>query len=466
LTDKADSCSVKITVPSACKAGSNGLLENVVDLGGGLSRYEWKHRHPIVYYLVSVAVAEYIEYTVYANPVGAPNPIMIQNYIYNNPATLVNFQDEIDETVDFMELFYELYGPYPFENEKYGHCMAPLSGGMEHQTMTTQGFFERGLTAHELGHQWFGDNVTCASWSDIWINEGFASYSEYLMLENLYAGEQVAHMQDVHTNVKTQPFGSVWVLDSLNENRIFSGRLTYDKGAAIVHTMRYMVDNDNLFFATLREFQVEFADSVATGIDMRDKFQAATGIDFTPFFEQWYFGEGYPTYSIQWNQLGNDILIQLSHTVSQAAVTPTFTNPIDVRITRPSLGDTIVRLDVNSNQQQFLISNAGAAGSMFIDPANWVINNAGGIVFNAALVGLNEEVLADKIVVYPNPSNGMATVQVDDQSAKDYVIYKMNGQIIEKGTAKGTFQLDLSKYGNGTYLLELNQQRKLITIAQ
>jgi aminopeptidase N len=466
LTDKADSCSVKITVPSACKAGSNGLLENVVDLGGGLSRYEWKHRHPIDYYLVSVAVAEYVDYTIYANPVGAPNPIMIQNYIYNNPGTLPNFQTEIDETADFIELFYELYGPYPFEDEKYGHCMAPLSGGMEHQTMTTQGFFEKGLTAHELGHQWFGDNVTCASWADIWINEGFASYSEYLMLENLYAGEEVTHMQDVHDNVMTQPFGSVWVLDSLNENRIFSGRLTYDKGAGIIHTMRYIVDNDSLFFATLREFQVDFGDSVATGIDMRDKFQAETGIDFTPFFEEWYFGGGYPTYSIQWNQIGSDILIQLSHSVSQAAVTPTFTNPIDVRITRPTLGDTIVRLDVNSNQQQFLVSNAGTAGTMFIDPANWVINAVGTIVFNGSLVGLNEEHLADKITVFPNPSNGVVTVQVDDQSAKDYVIYKMNGQIIEKGTAKGTFQLDLSKYGNGTYLLELNQQRKLITIAQ
>jgi aminopeptidase N len=466
LTDKADSCSVKITVPSACKAGSNGLLENMVDLGGGLSRYEWKHRHPIDYYLVSVAVAEYVDYTIYANPVGAPNPIMIQNYIYNNPGTLPNFQTEIDETADFIELFYELYGPYPFEDEKYGHCMAPLSGGMEHQTMTTQGFFEKGLTAHELGHQWFGDNVTCASWADIWINEGFASYSEYLMLENLYAGEEVTHMQDVHDNVMTQPFGSVWVLDSLNENRIFSGRLTYDKGAGIIHTMRYIVDNDSLFFATLREFQVDFGDSVATGIDMRDKFQAETGIDFTPFFEEWYFGGGYPTYSIQWNQIGSDILIQLSHSVSQAAVTPTFTNPIDVRITRPTLGDTIVRLDVNSNQQQFLVSNAGTAGTMFIDPANWVINAVGTIVFNGSLVGLNEEHLADKITVFPNPSNGVVTVQVDDQSAKDYVIYKMNGQIIEKGTAKGTFQLDLSKYGNGTYLLELNQQRKLITIAQ
>ena len=125
--------------------------------------------------------------------------------------------------------------------------MAPFSGGMEHQTMTTQGFFTKGLTAHELGHQWWGNHVTCASWCDIWINEGFASYSEYLMLENLYPNEKDAHMEDVHDNVMNQNGGSVWVLDSLNENRIFNGRLTYDKGAAIVHSMRYTMD-DPMFF--------------------------------------------------------------------------------------------------------------------------------------------------------------------------------------------------------------------------
>src|SRR5690606_3214896 len=70
LRDKADSVSVKVTVPNACKAGSNGVLENVIDLGNGTSRYEWKHRHKIAYYLISVAVAEYIDYSVYANPVG------------------------------------------------------------------------------------------------------------------------------------------------------------------------------------------------------------------------------------------------------------------------------------------------------------------------------------------------------------------------------------------------------------
>ena len=169
-----------------------------------------------------------------------------------------NFQADIDETVDFIELFADLFGPYPFQDEKYGHCMAPLSGGMEHQTMTTQGWFAKGLTSHELGHQWWGDNVTCSSWADIWVNEGFASYSEYLMLENLYPNETTGHMNDVHNNVMSQNGGSVWCLDSLNEGRIFSGRLTYDKGAAIVHTFRFLMNDDVAFFQALKNIQTDF----------------------------------------------------------------------------------------------------------------------------------------------------------------------------------------------------------------
>lgn len=224
LRDKADSVSMKITVPNNCKAGSNGVLENVVDLGNGTSRYEWFHRHPVAYYLISVAVAEYVEYNVYANPIGSPNPVLIQNYVYNNPGTLPFFQNDIDETVDFIELFAELFGRYPFDDEKYGHCLAPLGGGMEHQTMTTQGYFEKGLTAHELAHQWWGNSVTCASWSDIWVNEGFASYASHLILEEFYPFEAAPNMIDVHNNVMSNPNGSIWVADSLNEGAIFSGR--------------------------------------------------------------------------------------------------------------------------------------------------------------------------------------------------------------------------------------------------
>jgi aminopeptidase N len=464
LTDKADSCAVKITVPDTCKAGSNGLLENVVNLGNGFSRYEWKHRHPIDYYLISVAVAKYVDYTVYANPAGAPGPIMIQNFIYDNPQTLINFQDEIDETVDFMELFYELYGPYPFEDEKYGHCMAPLSGGMEHQTMTTQGFFEKGLTAHELGHQWWGNNVTCASWSDIWVNEGFASYSEYLMLQNLYPGQQNAHMTDVHDNVMSQANGSTWVLDSLNETRIFSGRLTYDKGAAIIHTLRYIIDNDALFFQTLRNFQNDFADSTARGVDVQNAFEVASGLDLNSFFEQWYFGEGYPTYSLRWNEIGNDILLQVSHTASFGGVTPTFTNPIDVRIFRSGQTDTIVTLAVNSNLDQFYFPGIGDATSMTIDPQNWVINKVGTVQFDQNLLGIEGNLLADDLVIYPNPSNGVFTVSTSQKGEIPFTVYHMNGKILTSGNTSDGQTLDLQNAQPGSYLIEIGSRRKLVNI--
>lgn len=458
LRDKIDSCSIKITVPDSCKAGSNGILENVVNLGNGFTRYEWKHRHPIDYYLISVAVAKYVEHNLFANPIGAPAPILIQNFIYDNPQSLPNFLDEINETADFIELFYDLYGPYPFEDEKYGHCMAPLSGGMEHQTMTTQGFFEKTLTSHELGHQWWGDNVTCASWSDIWVNEGFASYSEYLMLENLYPNEKNQHMTDVHNNVMSQVGGSVWFADSLNTDRIFSGRLTYDKGAAIIHSLRYVINNDSLFFNTLRAFQTEFADSVAVGIDVRNKFMQTSTIDLTPFFEQWYFGEGYPTYSIRYKQEANDLILQISHTASKPTSTPTFTNPIDVRIFRQGQTDTIIRFEIASNTELFVIPNFGTAtGSMAIDPKNWIVNKVGTITMDNT-IGLTENQVSKELQIVPNPNNGVFSIS-NLEAIAQIEVYQMNGKKVLSKTYSPNEQIDLRAFGKGTYLVEIQTQK-------
>ena len=456
LRDKADSSFVAVTVPDTCKAGSNGVLINTVPLGNGFTRYEWKNKHAIDYYLISVAVAKYIEYSFYANPVGAPNPILIQNFIYDNPQTFIYFEDEINETGDFMELFYDLYGPYPFEDQKYGHCMAPIGGGMEHQTMTTQGSFSKGLTAHELAHQWWGNSVTCASWSDIFINEGFASYSEYLMLENLYPAEKVQHMLDVHDNVLSQTGGSVWFSDTLNENRIFNGRLSYDKGSGIIHSIRYLMNNDSLFFAGLREFQNDFKDSVARGIDLRNKMQEISSINYTPFFEQWYFGEGYPTYSIRWKQIGQDLLLELKHTASKPSVTPTFTNPIDLRFIRQGMNDTLIRFDVAANSQQFYISNFGTLSSTItVDPQNWIINNLGTIIQDNSLVNLNEmNENSTALTIVPNPNNGIFTI--GNQQANCWVsVFNMQGKNILNKQLSQNELIDLQDFGKGTYLLEI-----------
>jgi aminopeptidase N len=219
--------------------------------------------------------------------------------------------------------------------------MAPISGGMEHQTMTTQGWFEDGLTVHEMGHQWFGDNVTCASWSDIWLNEGFASYTEHLMWEYFYPGDELTDMQSRHDDVMSEAGGSVWVLDSLDAGAIFSGRLVYNKGAAIIHTMRFLINDDAMFFDILQTYQQTLADSTAHAADLKAIMESISGIDFTNYFNEWYYGQGYPTYSIEWNQINSSVYLQLDQITSMPGVTPFFTNDLEVALT-DNLGNTTI----------------------------------------------------------------------------------------------------------------------------
>jgi aminopeptidase N len=460
LTDKADSVSVKITVPETCMAGSNGLLENTVALADGKKRFEWFHRHPIVYYLVSVAVAEYVEYNVYANPTTAPNPILIQNYIYNNPQTLINFQNDINETVDFMEYFSDIFGLYPFHDEKYGHCMAPLSGGMEHQTMTTQGFFTNTLTAHELAHQWWGNSVTCGSWADIWVNEGFASYSEYLMLAQLYPGQQVSDMNSRHQNIMNQAGGSIYVYDSLNANQIFSGRLTYDKGAAFVHTLRFIIDNDEQFFQGLRNVLTTYANKTALGIDVQQALEVISGKDLSPAFEQWYFGQGYPTYSVQWNLIGQDLHLLINHTSSMPSVTPTFTNPIQLRFIRPGTTDTIVRFDIGANSDSFIINDfAQSISQITIDPANWIINKVGSIQQNQDLNVVSTENFSksNSPIIYPNPVNDELSIDLPTNEIYSLSILDPAGKIIYQNEISTSIKLSFENQANGYYFIHLKQ---------
>jgi len=292
LEDKADSCWVFLTTDSSNMAGSQGILTNTLDIGNGKTRYEWKSKYPIAYYLISFAVSDYQEYNIYAYPDQMNgDSILIQNFIYDHPDCLSDYKTGIDATSEMIELFSELYILYPFHEEKYGHCLTQLGGGMEHQTMTTINSFGFGLVAHELGHMWFGDNVTCATWSDIWINEGFATYSNYLAEEFIHGWESgKAFISSKQNNAMSQPGGSTYVPeDQISEDmgdqwRIFSGRLSYNKGAAIVHTLRHEIQDDVMFFDVMETFQVEFTDSTATGDDF--KTVAEDGTDTTVQFTQ------------------------------------------------------------------------------------------------------------------------------------------------------------------------------------
>lgn len=452
LTDKADSSWVFITTSSTNKAGSNGMLVNTVNLGNGKTRYEWKSRNNIDYYLISVSVAEYVEYNIWAHPAGTSDSLLIQNYVYDNPACLPNFQDEIDLTDDFIELYSQQFGLYPFMNEKYGHCMAPMGGGMEHQTMTTLGFFEFYLICHELAHQWFGDNVTCASWQDIWVNEGFASYAEYLAADALISHtEAQAHMADVHSNVKSQPDGSVFVPASgLNdENRIFDGRLSYDKGSAIIHMIRFEMQNDSLFFKTLRDFQTIYGDGTATGDDFRQVCEDVSGKSFTNFFNQWYYGEGYPTYQIVWRQENDTVHVTATQTTS-TSITPFFNMLMELRLIY-SGGDTTIRWQQDAPVVSFKIPMNKTISLLKVDPNNWVVDGAASVTVSVA-----EHDTPAFCTLAPNPCSDRLMIGFPEAPAPGTQISlcDLTGRILLEISAEQFNQLNVSNLAQGVYLLK------------
>jgi aminopeptidase N len=392
LKDKIDSADIWVTTAPPYKVGSNGLLQGIDPMPGGKQRYRWKTIHPMNYYLPSISIGNYMEYLNYAKPAAmAPDSILIQHYLVNNITYFNSVKTNLDKTPPFVEKLSELFGLYPFSDEKYGHAHANIGGGMEHQTMSTMAGFGSTLIAHELGHQWWGDHVTCATWNDIWLNEGFASYCEYLLIEKtpllFPTTNALTYMQNVHNNVLSSATGSVRVPDAsvFDEGRIFSGRLSYNKGSAIVHTLRFEMQDDNLFFNTLKNFQIEFADSVASAADFKRVAEQTSGKDFTRFFNQWYTGEGYPTHNIVYYRPNADsLLILVNQTVSAPSITPFFGGLLELKINSET-GDTTVLVNLHNNNQVFGFRTRKIPTGIVIDPNNWVLNQSG-TVTNAIVV--------------------------------------------------------------------------------
>ncbi|MEO6671432.1 MAG: M1 family aminopeptidase [Ferruginibacter sp.] len=387
LKDKIDSADIWVKTTGPNKVGSNGVLVAVVDSPNNKKQYQWKSRHMMSYYMPSFAAGNYLEYINYAKPAAmAPDSILIQHYIVNNDTYFNSVQVNLDKTPSFIEKYSELFGLYPFSDEKYGHCQANIGGGMEHQTMTTTGGFGSTLIAHELGHQWWGDHVTCATWNHIWVNEGFASYCEYLAIEKLPAlfstTNAASYMQSIHDNVMSQLTGSVYVPDAslFDEGRIFSGRLSYNKGSAIIHNLRFEMEDDTLFFQTLKNYQQQFKDSVATAEDFRHVAETTSGKNFADFFNQWYYGEGYPTFNMVFTMQATDsIILQVSQTVSAPGITPFFKGLYEFKITSAQ-GDTTVKAYVTFNGQQFKFKYNKIPNGIVVDPNNWVLNQTGTII--------------------------------------------------------------------------------------
>lgn len=462
LQDKADSSWVYVTTDSANKVGSNGILQGVdTGLPNGKVRYRWKSNYMIDYYLISVAISKYVDYTIYAHPSALPNDsIPIVNYVYNNPQTLPFFKNKIDTTAMLLEYFSDKLGLYPFYKEKYGHAMAPFGGGMEHQTMSSMGNFSTlGLIAHELMHQWFGDYVTCHTWSDIFINEGFASYGEYLAFEkfrSLTAAQNL--MANVHDDIMALPDAQIYFTDTNNVNRIFDGIQTYDKGNAVIHTLRFIMGDDSLFFGGLRNFLDQYAFSTASIPHLKQSLETYSGINLGDYFNQWIYGAGHPKFSVERYSTANQLNLKISHTTS-SSITTLFRGPLELKCNFAGGGDTTIRLTIDQNTNYFIVPMPDMVQSLSVDPNNWILNEVVSNSLNPDLISLSTSGidLEQSVQIYPNPSHTEFTIKANE--AFDFAISSMDGRMIQKGESKANAgQINSSHFPEGIYMVHIRTQ--------
>ena len=366
-SDKPDSMDIRVTVPSNLIVASNGSLREKI-IEGNRTTFCWHEKYPIATYLVSLAIHPY--------------EMFYDQYIYNNGADTMaiefysfpgNYKTNLginNLVKDMLACFSDLFGEYPFVDEKYGQADFLWGGGMEHQTCTSYGGWSEALFAHEIAHQWWGDLITCDNFHDIWLNEGFASYSEALWFEYAYPPYTASEYQMMY-QLYLGP-GTVYVEHPESEN-IFDSGLSYVKGSWILHMLRHVVGEEN-FFDILKAYYA--SPNNKYGSATTEQFQAiceqVSGINLDKFFYQWMHEEFYPQYSYSWNweQSGSGFDINLE--IRQQQTNYIFWMPIDITVTTTTGETTFVVWD-SLISQTFQFNVSSQPTDLELDKNNWIL---------------------------------------------------------------------------------------------
>lgn len=454
LDDKADSIHIIITCPNAYRASSNGLLVSESDNGPVRTAF-YRHRYPIASYLVAFAVTNYkvLNHNVQLGNVNLP---MI-TYCY--PESENSFQQNTSKVLQQLSIFHQYFSPYPFINERYGHTQFSWGGGMEHQTNSFIVSPDESLMAHELGHQWFGDKVTCGSWRDIWLNEGFATYLTYFYFERIDPAAQINRLRGLSNSITALPGGSVWVDDTTNVGRIFSSRLSYNKGAYLLHMLRWVL-GDSTFFRGVRQYinDPKVTYGFAKTEDLKRNLEQVSSKNLTEFFNDWFTGQGYPSYTVKWAQNKNNwARITIGQLTSHSSVS-FFEMPLALKFKSGAQEKTVVVNNTQNNEISW--EEIGfKADTVIIDPDYWVLSRNNSSVKEADIPGdINE------IKVYPVPTSSTSvTLSIKNpvQRSMSVRIFNTAGQLISQQTINTPgrdeeVQINISKLSVGLYLLRID----------
>lgn len=375
--DKADSVDIFVTAPSEYVVVSNGLLEGLTGKGAGTQRWHWREGYPIATYLVSLAIYPYYTFQYQYVSTLTGDTLPISYFVYPEDSTKA--VEDFSITPEAIAGFEDMFGKYPFMAEKYGMAEFSYTGAMEHQTCTSLG--DRLITGqhtydwiitHELAHQWWGDLITCSDFHHIWLNEGFASYSEALIIEK--QGGEAAFADFMRTRFGLQ---DTWAADpvyrySINGPGEIFHSTVYKKGAWVLHMLRYVL-GDDVFFKILQEYGANpaFAYRTADTEDFQGVCESVSGRNLTWFFQQWIYEPGYPVYLVSFTQADTILTVTVEQTSSEGIF---FKMPLQFDVEFP---DTVIRFsgwNVNAVQDfTFSVPAGKPASRITLDPENRIL---------------------------------------------------------------------------------------------
>lgn len=450
LSDKIDSIDINVEIPNGdWQAASNGLLDPIEQLANS-KIYHWKHRYPIATYLVAIAVTNYTDIK---NTIALTHgDLFVHHMVY--PEVLPDQFYNISHTNRHLFIFDSLFTAYPFMKEKYGMAQFAWGGGMEHQTMSFMHDFSYELQAHELGHQWFGDHTTCANWEDIWLNEGFATYLTGLVY-NVDSPELYWYIwrRNQIKGVTSKPGGSVYVDDVNSVDRIFDSRLSYAKGAMVLHMLRWTL-GDDVFFQGVRNYLNDpaFKYGFATTEEFKRVMEQSSGKDLDVFFDQWVYKQGFPTYHVNYSQMGNVVNFKLGQSTSHSSVS---FFPMDVGIKfKNATRDTTIRVKHEFSGQTYAVQLDFTPDSLIVDPDLWIVMGT------PIVVKGNIDTQNNALVLYPNPASNQARIWVKDPlgSSDEVRLFDAAGREISVkllDNNSNILQLDLSGIARGSYTVSI-----------
>jgi len=383
--DKAErGCQINVTVPDTFLACCNGLLDSTSSNSSLHTKtFWWTEDYPISTYLMAFSASRYCTWKQrWARAPG--DTIDVKYYIW--PTDSSRSVSAFANVPDMLSFFNrpDVYGPYPFE--KYGmDAVSPFQwGGMENQTMTMiirswLSGDDEGI-AHELSHQWWGDRVTCFTWPNIWLNEGFATYSEALYMEHQQGHAYfISDLNSFANDYFSSDAGYRFPVYNPPSAYLFDWGTIYCKGAWVQHMLRY-VEHDTsathgLFFQALRAYGDSLKYGNASTADYQRIHERFYGDTLNWFFNEWIYLAGYPQYHVNWYGVSQPPNWQIVVDISQnngSGAPAVFHMPVEM-LFHLTGKDTLVHYAITSSPQRNTFLVSAHPDSAVFDPNDWIL---------------------------------------------------------------------------------------------